>query len=85
MARRHSPRALGGIQAGSQAMKLFGTSRIGCEVLFCLFASFGLLMAFVYHDGGYSGTEPVVVLGGCSAGALLCVFRLLKKWARRAA
>ncbi len=66
-------------------MRLFGTSRIGCEVLLCLFVGFGLLMTLVYHDGGYSGTEPVVVLGGCSAGALFCLARLLIKRRRKAA
>ena len=66
-------------------MRILGTSQIGCEILFCLLMGFGLLMLFVYHDGGYSGTEPVVVLGGCSAGALFCLFRLLNKRRRKAA
>ncbi len=66
-------------------MRIFGTSRIGCEILFSLFVGFGLLMLYVYHDGGYSGTEPVVVLGGCSAGALFCFFRLFKRWRKGAA
>ena len=44
-----------------------------------------MVMMFVYHDGGYSGTEPVVVLGGCSAGAVFCLFRVLRKWRKREA
>jgi hypothetical protein len=66
-------------------MKILGTSQVGCEILFCLLVGLGLLMTFVYHDSGYSGTEPVVVLGGCSAGALFCRFRLFNKRRRRAA
>lgn len=66
-------------------MRIFGTSQSGCEALFCLFVGFGLLMLFVYHDGGYSGTEPVVVLSGCSVGALFCLFRVFRKRRRKAA
>jgi hypothetical protein len=66
-------------------MKLFGTSRVGCEMLSWLFLVLGLLMVFVYRDGGYSGTEPLVVLGGCFAGALFCLLRLLSKRKKGAA
>jgi len=60
-------------------MRIFGTSRIGCEILLCLFLAFGFLMTFVYHDGVYYGTEPVVVLGGCCVGVLFCFVRLYSK------
>ena len=50
-----------------------------------LFLVLGLLMVFVYRDGGYSGTEPLVVLGGCFAGALFCLLRLLSKRKKGAA
>lgn len=67
-------------------MRIFGTSHIGCQVLLWLLVVFGLVMMVVYHDGGYAGsTEPVVVLGGCSAGALFCLFQLFKQRRKRAA
>ena len=54
-------------------MKVFGVSNLGCEVLFVLFVLFGVVMAFVYHDGGYLGTEPILVLSGCCVGAAFCI------------